>query len=488
MQCADESCSRFRQPKVLPDSVRTRWYPEISAKDSAAFAKETGMLRSPLHMLNRRSFLTNSAAAIAGTTLAAGGQARGADRPNVLLIMADDVGRECIGAYGGSAYSTPNIDRLARSGIRFTNCYSATLCGPSRVQLMTGLYPFRTGWTNNNWERPREQQVLDPHIANFARTLKSAGYATAVAGKWQLTRFDEHPDHARRIGFEESCLIDNDLKEVSYYWAPTLNVNTSLIRRRPSPGQLISHRSKMKPEIFGPDVTTDFLIDFIDRNRSRPFFAYSPFVLAHKPFQTTPDNKDIGLPEDDPQLFPGMVAYLDKLVGRMVRALEHLGIAEKTLVLVTSDNASPRSISSPFQGRTVTGGKGKPWDLGIGTPLIANWPGVIEPGINNQLVDFSDFHATLAELCHAELSAKTDGLSFAHQLFGKAGVNRQWIYVQHHRFRLVRTHAWKLIDDGQLYDMEQDPWEEHPIRPKKDDTRSAKAREELTRILDQLKS
>ena len=154
---------------------------------------------------------------------------------------------------------------------------------------MTGLYPFRTGWTRNPWELPKDRRSLDPSIATFAQTLRKAGYATAVAGKWQLARLADHPDHPHDAGFDEYCLYDVSIKPASPYWSPTLKINGAY------------DPSYTEPDTYGPDVTTDFLIDFMSR-QTRPFLAYYPLFLCHGPFTATPENRGRqDWPERDPR-------------------------------------------------------------------------------------------------------------------------------------------------------------------------------------------
>ena len=221
----------------------------------------------------RRRFLQ----AAAGATLAGllGRRARAADaagKPNIVLIMADDLGYECLGANGGTTYRTPNLDRLAAEGTRFTHAYCAPLCSPTRVLLMTGRYGFRNyrGWG-----------ILDPAEKTFGHLLREAGYATCVSGKWQLCRFDkpENADHPKRAGFDEHCVWTWQYAKgkPSRYWDPMIWQNGKLLEG-----------AKGK---YGPDIHCDFVCDFLERNKSRPFFAYYPTNLVHAPFVPTPDTK-----------------------------------------------------------------------------------------------------------------------------------------------------------------------------------------------------
>ena len=251
-----------------------------------------------------------------------------ASKPNVVLIMADYMGYECVGANGSTFYKTPNLDRLAAEGIRFEHAYSQPVCTPSRVQIMTGRY------------NPRNYigfAALHPDEITFGNVMKNAGYKICIAGKWQLEGGFEGP---MNFGFDEYCL-----------WQLT---------RRPSryetPGLEINGKEVDFPGQYGPDVITDYLIDFIKRNKEEPFFAYYPMVLPHFPFHKTPDSK--AWEKKNTELdrttyyFRDMVAYADKMVGKIDQALVELGLRENTLLIFTCDNGTKKGIQSPFKGGT----------------------------------------------------------------------------------------------------------------------------------------
>lgn len=402
-------------------------------------------------------------------------------KPNILFIMADDLGYECLGVNGSTSYKTPNLDKLAATGVRFTNAYSTPKCAPSRVQVMTGQYPFRNGWTVNITNRPRDKQRLDPNLVNFAHVLHSAGYVTAVAGKWGLVRFDDHPNHATECGFDEHCLFNSTYgtedKKTSYYWAPGVWRNGE------------SAKDLMKPDLFGPDIFTAFLIDFITRNKDRPFFAYYPMVLTHSPWVETPDNKGrSGMKKRDPGLFPSMVGYMDKLVGRLVSTLSTLQLRRNTLILFATDNGTNRKITSKLGDVAIKGGKGTLTDAGTHMPFVANWLGTVQHGkVCNDLVDLSDVLPTFADVAGATVPADhtVDGRSFLPQLLGQKGNPRDWVFIQWCHMRAVRTSRWKLHSNGDFFDMEEDPFERNPIAAGNDTAESAAARIMLKDVLAQ---
>jgi arylsulfatase A len=393
-------------------------------------------------------------------------------RPNIVLILADDFGYECVTANGGQSYRTPNLDKLAAGGIRFEHCHSQPLCTPSRVQLMTGKY---------NSRNYTEFGHLAEDAYTFGHLFREAGYATCVVGKWQLENvFDAanagSPKHLAapgRRGFDEYCLEHLD-RVGNKYANPNLSTN----------GKVIDHQSGQ----YGPDVFNDYACDFIQRHKDRPFFLYYPMVLTHYPFEPTPESLDWqkkggrgGKKETggagDPRHFPDMVAYADKMVGKIVAKLEALGLRENTLVVFTGDNGTDVRITSRFNGQEQKGGKGGLRDSGTHVPLIANRPGIIPAGrVNGDLVDFSDFFPTLAEIAGIKPPGKLqlDGRSFAPQLRGAIGEPRQWIYCWYYDLykgrpprpregELARTHRYKLHRDGKFIDVLSDPDESHPL-------------------------
>lgn len=402
-------------------------------------------------MLNRRSFLKAAGSGAASLALGAPGAFSSERRvPNLVVIMADDLGPECLGCYGGTSYRTPNLDRLARTGVRFENAYGTPLCTPSRVQLMTGRYPFRTGWDNLIEREPvYGKDYLDPkRETTFAHVLQSAGYRTAVAGKWQLARFDEHPEHPSACGFDEYRLwtwkYDGD--KPSRYWSPGIWQDGALLEG--TEGR------------FGPDLYTDFLLSFFRRNRARPILAYYPMALTHGPFVAPPGTGGAGSrarsrPEVQ-QNFGTMVTYMDHLVGRIVGALDELGLRENTLILFTGDNGSPRQIRSRLGRRTIPGEKAHLTEAGARVPLIANWKGTTPEGrVSDALVDFSDLLPTCAEMAGTPPPVGTvlDGRSLLPLLQGRAGRERDWIYCQLQGDWFIRSKRWRLRKNGELADM-----------------------------------
>lgn len=386
------------------------------------------------------------------------------EKPNIVLIMADDLGYEVLGCYGGTSYKTPNLDKLAEDGIRFDHCYSTPKCVPSRVNIMTGRYGFRTG---QKWG------YIPPEEITFGQVLKSAGYTTALSGKWQLCLLKDNPNHVKDKGFDENCCWA--WHEGPRYWNPLLWQNGKI-------------REGIEDR-YGPEVFTDFLTDFITRNKNKPFLAYYPMVLPHFA-KTGGKYVEPKGPNGRYQTYAEMVSKVDEMVGRVVETLDRLKLREKTLILFTGDNGTPQKVTSKIDNRSIKGGKGSLKDSGTHVPLIANWPGKAKAGtVCDDLIDFSDFMPTLAELAGAELPKEVtiDGRSFAPQLQGKKGNPRDWIYTEWKGKAWIRTKQWKLYSDGRLYDMKNDSLEEQPIYPDDDSDKTSPIRKKLQTNLDNLR-
>ncbi len=411
-------------------------------------------------------------------------------RPNIVLIMADDIGVEGIGSYGGTSYRTPAIEHLTAQGIRFRHAYSQPLCTNTRIQLMTGRY------NNRNWTY---FGTLDPKAKTIGHYLQEAGYHTCIAGKWQLQSYDppSYPgSHLRRgkgmkvtdAGFDEYSLFhswhteDKGLR----FARPTTFENGKLLK-------------ELKDK-YGPDHWVDFINDFIRRKKDsdKPFFVYYAMALPHRPFVPTPDSADWngGIPPDaeDTKYFPDMVEYMDKCVGRVVKQIDDLGLSKNTLVIFYSDNGTHRKITSQTQRGPVVGGKGRTTDAGTHVPLIVRWPGRIQPGLNDNLVDSTDFLPTIMEAARRPIPAATrlDGISFYPQLLGQAARTRPWVFChydprpgwdkdQFRKIRFARDQRYKLYGNGKLYDVPNDKLEQQPIT--KDTPESSAARQRLAAVL-----
>lgn len=398
-------------------------------------------------------------------------------RPNIIFLLSDDYGIPGVGCYGGS-FKTPNLDALAAGGVRFDRCYSAPLCAPSRALCMFGRFAFRTGVLDNGCgaaARPDKEVCL-------AKTLKQAGYATAMAGKWSQLSYLKTADDGQAWGWDE--FLRWERSEGERYWKPALNRN----------GQPVP----VTDSSYGPDMLHEFVVDFIRRHRDGPFFVYYPTPLVHGPIMSTPDSagdadaggkrksKARGKNKDD-ALYADNVAYLDKLVGKLVAALDEMKLREKTLIVFTGDNGSVPV--GTIGGRPVDGTKGTMREGGSRVPLIVNWKGVAPAGkVVSDLVGFSDFYATFAELAGAKLpdGVTLDSRSFAPQVRGEKGSPRDWLYVQLGAKWYVRNDGWKLNGAGELFDMRDAPFAEQPVSASAETPAAKTARLQLQGVLDQL--
>jgi arylsulfatase A len=380
-------------------------------------------------------------------------RAANATKPNIVLILADDLGYETLGCDGGQSYKTPNLDALAAAGMRFDRCYVQPVCTPTRVGLMTGM---------SNARNYIEFGTMDPNATTFANLLKQAGYATAMAGKWQLGRDKELP---QMFGFDESCLWQLSRRPPRYA-NPGLEYNG--VERDFTKGE------------YGPDLVSDFALQFIEKNRSKPFFLYYPTMLTHAPYQPTPDSPDWDPTargekvNHDNKHFADMVAYMDKLVGKVVAKLDDLKLRDNTLILFLGDNGTGKGVKSQIRGALYPGGKGDTNARGMHVPLIANWPGHIRAGAtSDDLVDSTDFLPTICAAAGAKVPSnlKIDGHSFWPQLMGEKGQPREWIYTWYSSDgvppirEFVTTKDYKLYRNGRFFDLKKDPFEEkEPIR------------------------
>ena len=378
------------------------------------------------------------------------------DQLNVILIMADDSHADNYSCYGSKFFSTPRLDELARTGAKFNHCYSEPVCTSSRVKIMTG----RDGIRNYV-----QFGTLDKDEITFGNMMKEAGYATAIAGKWQLHGGDRGT-LAPACGFDNYCLWNYPGTERSRYWNPSLMRDGKLL--------------KTAEKDYGPDILTDYLMEFIEKNKTNPFFAYYPMLLVHSPFPKTPDSKnDRGKSLDN---FRDMTLYADKCVGRIVDALEKNGLREKTVIIYTTDNGTHRALTYPFGSEERKGEKAYATDGGTHAPLIINCPGKVPQGVVcDDLVDFSDMLPTIADITGADLpNVKLDGRSFWPQCQGKKGNPRQWIFQYYYpKYRpasakhgqgmnkneivWAQNQHFKLYRDGTLYAV-KDRYEKTPLK------------------------
>ncbi|HIE53331.1 MAG TPA: N-acetylgalactosamine-6-sulfatase [Armatimonadetes bacterium] len=431
--------------------------------------------------MNRRQFLHHvgwgalgvvTGGRLSRSVLGQTGKATGR-KPNLLLIVADDLGYGDLGCYGQKLIKTPNLDRLAAEGVRFTQCYAgSTVCAPSRCCLMTGLH---TGHARVRGNSPRVP--LRPEDVTVAEVLKRAGYVTGIIGKWGLGEPDT-TGIPNRQGFDEWFGYLNQRRAHNYY-----------------PEYLWRNREKYWLEknkggekgTYSHDLFTQESLNFIKRYRDRPFFLYLAYTIPHA-------NNELGrvtgngmeVPTDEPyshepwpqveKNFAAMVTRLDRDVGRIMALLEELGLDRDTVIFFTSDNGPHREgghnpnffrSSGPLRGI-----KRDLYEGGIRMPMIVRWPGKIKPGsVSDQVWAFWDFLPTAAEIGGVEAPAGMDGISMLPALLGKPTQNHEYLYWEFYERgfqQAVRMGEWKgvrLSGEGpiELYHLSSDLGEEHNV-------------------------
>ncbi len=395
-------------------------------------------------------------------------------KPNIVLILIDDFGYECVTADGGQSYKTPVMDKLAATGVRFENCHVQPLCTPTRVELMTGM---------SNRQNYTHFGHMDPSQKTFGNLLKGAGYATCMTGKWQLANGLTGPAN---FGFDEYCLWQLD-RRPGRYKNPGLEIN----------GKHLDYTHNE----YGPDIVSDYALDFITRKKAEPFFLYYTMMLTHAPYDATPDSPDYlsaggGVTKKDRVgHFPDMVAYTDKLIGKVIDKLDELHLRDNTLVLILGDNGTGKGTPSQFQGHLVHGGKGSTTTWGTHVPAIGNWPGHFASAkVCPDLIDATDFLPTICQATGTPIPAdlKLDGRSFLPQLRGEKGEPRDWLYAWYNReggptasAEFAHDAHFKLYTDGRFFNVEKDDHEKSPLKDASLDAAAKTAKTKLQAALKQ---
>ena len=396
--------------------------------------------------------------------------------PNIVLIMADDMGYECLGCNGSIEYKTPNLDRLASEGIRFENCYSQPLCTPSRVKIMTGKYNYR------NYE---DFGYLNPNQQTFGNLLQEAGYATCIAGKWQLNGINRDNSNNQDVnrpyhfGFDEYCLWQLHHK------------NTKTTGRFANP--LITQNGKDLPrneDAYGPRVFADYILDFINRKAEQPFFVYYPMVLVHDPFVPTPDSPEWAEPnrryEKDTAYFADMMAYTDRIVGEIEAKLKEKGVWENTLLIFTGDNGTHRTIKSSTSSGTIIGAKGENINHGNHVPFVLNYPAKMEGcRVEESVISFADVLPTLCDVAGiAPETFKADGKSLFPLITNELDKIQDEVLIHYtprwgnwskFHSRWVMNGEYKLYQDGRFYNTKTDVLEKNPLSDLTEDETKLKA-------------
>lgn len=394
--------------------------------------------------------------------------------PNIVLIVADDLGYGDLGCYGQKVLRTPHIDRLAKEGLRFTDFYAgSTVCAPSRCVLMTGLH------TGHCLIRGNGKQNLRPDDVTIAEVLKGAGYRTGCFGKWGIGH-EESDGLPTRQGFDAFFGYLDQHQAHNYY--PTFLIRNG---KRVSLPNVVPKEGKWgqgvasKRVAYSHDLIVEEALSFIDANKDDPFFLCLPVTIPHANNEAGKRGMEVpelgpfaDAPWPDPEKgFAAMVARLDRDVGRVRARIEKHGLAKRTLILFTSDNG-PHSEGGHRSGYFNSNGplRGQKRDLlegGIRVPLIAWWPGKTA-GMTSHVADFTDLMPTLADLggASSHLPKQHDGVSFAPTLLGtpedqKTRSHLYWAFYERGGAQAIRKGRWKAIQQPmkssvRLYDLSTD--------------------------------
>lgn len=421
------------------------------------------------------------------------GTMQAAERPNIIWIMADDLGYADLGCFGQKVITTPNLDQMAKEGMKFTHFYAgATVCAPSRSVLMTGMHHGHTTVRGNSGKTNPGAQALKEGDVTVAKVLHDAGYKTALIGKWGLGDVGEAESGLPRkqgfdyfYGYLNQTHAHNHFPD--YLWRnetkePLSNIVIPL-------GENGGGYAK-EPIHFSDDLFADESLKFVEENKKGPFFLYWSMVVPHANNERTRELKD-GAEVPDYGPYEGkdwpnpdkgqaaMITRLDSYVGRMMKLLKEQGLAEKTLVIFTSDNGphneSNHDLTRFDPNGPYTGIKRSLTDGGIRVPLIAWWPGKVKAGAEtSHVASFADWLGTAADLAETKAPANVDSISFAPTLLGQEGqAKHEFLYWEFHEggFKQAALYQgrWKGIRQGRpdapvaLYDQEKDVAEEKNV-------------------------
>ena len=385
------------------------------------------------------------------------------NKPNVILIMADDIGYECIGVNGSDSYLTPILDSLSTKGIRFTNTFSQPLCTPSRVKIMTG---------KPNHENYEYFSYLGTDKRIFGNLFKENGYNTSIVGKWQLYglkyKLKDHNKMSRPndFGFDEYSLWQLSFprdKKKERFANPKIEQNGKILKTDFSD--------------YGPDIVSDYAIGFIERNKNDPFFIYYPMILVHDPFSPTPDSKiwkdESKRTIENTKYFGDMISYMDKIIGKIINELKKHSILENTLLIFVGDNGSHPRIVSVQNGKKIKGAKGNTIKHGNHVPMFVNWDSKIkESFIVSSLIGFEDFYSTFEDILGIR-EKESSGKSFLNLLIGEEYKERKALTSYYDprwssnvdKFRSVysQTKEFKLYKNGNFFNTLKDPLELNSI-------------------------
>ena len=385
--------------------------------------------------------------------------------PNVVLILADDLGYGDLGVTGAPDIRTPNLDRLAAEGIRFTRAYAnAPVCTPTRVALLSGQYQQRTSTDRVIYVHERDQG-LSHDVVLLPEKLKDVGYATGIFGKWHLGYPKAYFPTRRGFDAFTGFVAGN----IDYFAHTDRLENHDLWRGE----------EELFDERYFTDLATDEALDFVDRHQDAPFFLYLPYSAPHDPFQGPEDRASAGNQEITRKtnrtraVYVSMVESMDRNIGRLLARLDRLGLTDSTVVFFMSDNGGLSDVArnAPFRGQ-----KRFLWDGGIHTPLLARWPGHIPAGrTTDALVAGMDLFPTILELAGAEPPADRpiDGQSLVPLLQGEELPGHDTLFFHYDdpnlnpQRAMIQNDRWKYLRDEEgreyLFNLQDDPGEQHDL-------------------------
>lgn len=437
--------------------------------------------------IHRRDFLKNLIAAPAALTLSLHTSCGtpSTRKPNFVFILIDDLGWADLACYGSTFYETPNIDNLAREGMRFTDAYAACpVCSPTRASIMTGKYPARlhlTDWIkghaapNAKLRVPDWTMYLKHSEVTIAEALKSAGYVSASVGKWHLG--DDASYYPDKQGFDIN---------IGGYWAGQPPTYFSPYKREGAVNNSIPTLEDGEDGEYLTDRLTDEALSFMEDNKDKPFFLYLSHYAVHTPIEGKKEKAaryeakiQPGQKQKNP-VYAAMIESVDESVGRVIDKLEDLGIDDNTIVIFMSDNGGLSGIGDWLNitsNAPLREGKGTAYEGGVREPMIVRWPGVVTPGsVCGEPVTSIDFYPTMLEMAgiDADPGHIVDGLSLVPLLKQAGSLNREalfWHYPHYHittPFGSVRKGDYKLIEyfeDGrlELYNHKEDIGEQHDL-------------------------
>lgn len=437
-------------------------------------------------MLNRRQFIQTATAAIPATFAINKTKAQ-TRKPNIILIVADDLGYGELGCFGQDKILTPNLDQLASEGMKLTRFYCGqAVCAPSRCVLMTGKHTGHSYIRNNREVKPEGQFPIPEDSWTIPKMMKEQGYATAAMGKWGLGPVGSSGDPNKQgldLFFGYNCQ-----RQAHNYYPRYLYRNEEKV-------EMPGNDRGLTGERYAPDETIKEALQFIRQNKDNPFFLFFPTVIPHLALQVPEDSMEhyIGKWDDPPYdgkngylphptpkaAYAGMISHMDRNIGSMMNLLKELGLEEDTLILFSSDNGATylRGPDTDFFNSCggLRGKKGSLYEGGIRVPTIARWKGKIEPGTeSDHTAAFWDIMPTIAQITGANAADDTDGISFAPTLFGDSSQKEHdylyWEFPSYGGQQAIQMGDWKGIRQNLMRKEGDRSWQLYNLKDDRNET------------------